>query len=397
MDLTLGLRIKDYPRLLPKVYGFSTNIAKDAMIGAEFEIEGNNLPRQFNYYWQATDDGSLRGPHAEFVLTRPITVERFKERAFPYLTKQCKKNKAKFNISGRCSTHIHINVQNMYAYQVFAFAGLYYLFEPAALFLAGEERSGNLFCVGANNSAYIPMMMTNAVMNVDKHCIHNVFGSEYKYSAVNFCSVRKYGSLEFRAMRGTLDPDDVYPWIDFLVALRNYAANMTPQDMPMLLQNLSQQGPTEFLGEIIGKDTPYRKIVAMAGSKEDLDNLIYESIGYNQAVFFEPEWDKLLLHDFSTDEKYVEAVKKGIKDDTISKTDSNYLLSYTSPQLYKTIMGDKAKPTTINYEQLARLERMPFERGQRGNRPAAVRRRPRGLRPGQVVRQEGGRVILEIE
>ncbi|KAL6304656.1 putative amidoligase [Sparassis latifolia] len=65
---------------------------------------------------------------------------------------------------------------------------------------------------------------------------------------VNFVSVSKYGTIEFRQHEGTIDPAVVCAWADFLLALIRYAMELSAKTMITL-------DPTNMpLVDIVGKD-----------------------------------------------------------------------------------------------------------------------------------------------
>ena len=296
MDLRLGFLVKDLPKYFNN-FAFRTNLPASAEIGAEFEVEGSRLPDPalFKYHWFVENDGSLRGRYwqecAEYVLKNPVSVAYFKSKSFPYLTKIMRRNKAKPKFSGRCSTHIHVNVQNMYIYQVIVFALLYYIFEDIALRLAGQERSGNLFCIGANNSD----VFSEAIKQAMESNINELVNDGAKYAAVNFNSIPKYGSLEFRALRGTFNQNEVYNWIDFLFALKNHAASMAPEDAGNVLDALSLARPHVYLRNIL-REHPnlYDKLRRDCGGVDSMDRTIYNCARNVQSVIYDVNWSRIV-------------------------------------------------------------------------------------------------------
>lgn len=47
-----------------------------------------------------------------------------------------------------------------------------------------------------------------------------------KYSALNLCTLAKYGTLEFRSLEGTDDWTKIYTWIRAIMALRKAGKDM---------------------------------------------------------------------------------------------------------------------------------------------------------------------------
>ena len=217
-------------------------------VGIEIEAEGTNLPRS-PLGWKVEHDGSLRGPdknrtddlsHAcEYVLPVPVARGKVKE-VLHNLEAAYEKNNSQVAHSYRCSTHVHINVQELHMNQVYNFIVLYAMFEEFLVKYCGEERVGNLFCLRFQDAeAVIPTLIYAARHNVFRH-----LGSDkLRYSALNVASMAKYGSLEFRAMRGTREMEEIETWVKLLLCLKDTAVKYErPQDLVAEMSVLGAEG-----------------------------------------------------------------------------------------------------------------------------------------------------------
>src|SRR3546814_8513519 len=67
---------------------------------------------------------------------------------------------------------------------------------------------------------------------------------------MNVKALGDYGSLEFRAMRGTRDMDLIYSWAETLLNLREFAKQF---DNPAeIADTFSMRGPSNFMGDALG-------------------------------------------------------------------------------------------------------------------------------------------------
>jgi hypothetical protein len=194
----------------------------DGLFGIELECEGHDMHVSQLPAWNTTDDGSLRGRYpserAEFVLRKPLD----KAAAIASVKKlfiEQEKYGAKFNFSHRCSVHVHVNVQDMNIVQLLNFFYLGMLFETPLMMYCGPERIGNLFCLRAIDAEYLIDHMRQAFRNRNVPIGHD----NLRYSFMNVESLRKYGSLEFRGMKGNKDVEFISRWLDMLASLKKAA------------------------------------------------------------------------------------------------------------------------------------------------------------------------------
>lgn len=192
-------------------------------VGIEVEVEGANLNPIDSDIWKTEDDGSLRGifPHgrSEYVLKKPIGIKTV-EQAITALAEHQKD--AKLNFSFRCSVHVHVNVGDLTFEEFLAYLYLVILLESPLMTLCGEERIGNRFCLRVPDAeGYIEHL--KAVFGRGPEYLRAFNAGQVRYSAINIASVAKYGSLEFRGMKGTLDTEVLIPWCQTLFRLREVA------------------------------------------------------------------------------------------------------------------------------------------------------------------------------
>jgi len=204
-------------------------------IGIEIEVEGRNLPKIDNSYWVTVKDGSLRGESYEYVSNGPQYLNKV-----PLILKSLKNRlkDSELNLSYRTSVHIHMNMTQETLQTIQSTVYLYLLFEDALLNYAGESRKGNRFCLGFKDAEGL---VGSVLQYLTPNTIMHVNGEEVRYASINIASLPKYGTLEFRALRGTVDEKVLLPWINILFKLREIARYVSPED----IYNLSMKKGTE--------------------------------------------------------------------------------------------------------------------------------------------------------
>lgn len=189
-------------------------------LGIEIEIEGTNLPRLDNGNWRTEADGSLRGESAEYVFSSPKSLLGTRK-ALLELGGQLEANGSQVEDSGRAGVHVHVNCQELTITQLYNFATLYLILEDLLVEWCGEDRVGNLFCLGAQHAEFTCLSLARA-MDI-KEWRQVFYTDELRYASMNLKSLGQYGSLEFRAMRSTGDMEAIYKWAKTLLQLRKFA------------------------------------------------------------------------------------------------------------------------------------------------------------------------------
>jgi len=219
--------------------------SKSGEVGIEIEVEGNSLPESI-VGWIKTEDGSLRGESCEYVLRQPCK----RDRVDSYLDRVSKAY-ADCNTdvyeSARQSIHVHINVQDLSLTEIYNFIILFLIYETPLVDFCGEERGGNLFCLRSSDAEFLLTKLEEAAA---PSVFHTLNSDSLRYSALNVVSLFKYGSLEFRSMRGTADFVVVKQWINLLLSLKDYAKCFNnPVD---ILENYRSLGVARFTDDVFG-------------------------------------------------------------------------------------------------------------------------------------------------
>ena len=265
-------------------FNLPRRVAVKGDAGVEIEVEGNNLPFP-EEYWNCERDGSLRGEAIEYVLRKPLNMPELRK-ALEFLDSCYKKNNTQVNESVRAGVHVHVNVQELSMIELFSFITAYIILEDLLIKYCGEYREGNLFCLRAKDAEYLLYIIEQAVQTKDYRMFDNDI---LRYSSMNVCSLRRYGSLEFRAMRGTRDLSLIGDWAEMLVGIRDAAVKF--ESAKQVVEFFNEDGAESFLEVFLGR---YKdKICNGLPAEETLSEGLVRAF----PLAMETDWDSFLTAD----------------------------------------------------------------------------------------------------
>jgi hypothetical protein len=216
-------------------------------VGIEIEVEGRRLPH-LDKYWKNEQDGSLRGEESrEYVLEKPMTLKEARM-ALSYLDAQYKAHDTVVDDSVRAGVHVHVNVQDLNIIQLYNFMTTYLVLEEVLVKWCGPHREGNLFCLRAGDADYLLTQLQEVAESKDFRVLHS---DQLRYASMNVKALGTYGSLEFRAMRGTRDLDLIYKWAEVLVGLREFSKGFESPEK--VIEGFSEGQAKGFLEAALGE------------------------------------------------------------------------------------------------------------------------------------------------
>lgn len=226
----------------------------DGDIGIEIECEGNNLKNTNDIVeiinWVTEKDGSLRGhfPYksCEYVLAKPIKFDNV-QKTLSDLVEHLKDSKLAF--SYRTSVHIHLNCQSATEDVVHNIVYTYYILEQMLMDYCGEHRNGNRFCLRLSDAEAI----TDLVGSFYKKGLpfwKTIDENHCRYAALNLAAIRKYGSIEFRGMRGTLNLKVLNNWIGAIKYIKQYAESK--KNVLEIQEDYKKLGAEGFILTVLG-------------------------------------------------------------------------------------------------------------------------------------------------
>jgi hypothetical protein len=217
-------------------------------LGLEIEVEGDNLPDYLGGYWRAVIDNSLRGG-MEYIFDRPLTLPEA-DKAITQLKNTFKEFKSKLSFSFRTSTHVHVNVCELKYSSLLNMIYTYLILEGPMMEYCGEIRKNNRFCLRLQDAANLLTVLESVFKDTDGKRYNRIPANMVRYASINLEALAKFGSLEFRGMRGTLDSETILTWCGSLLALRTFSETI---DNPMQVYNLYMElGPEKFMEKVLG-------------------------------------------------------------------------------------------------------------------------------------------------
>lgn len=214
-------------------------------VGVEIEIEGSNLPTDFaDSFWKVERDGSLRGEAFEYVST-PMNIDQLGQ-YMAYFKSKFIENHAIINDSIRAGVHVHMNIQKLTFTQFFNVVTAYFILEDLLVKWCGPSREGNLFCLRAKDAEWVLLQLFHVAQTGNIRSLHT---EHIRYCSLNFLSMFKYGTLEFRAMRTSPQLELIETWTNMIWELKENALKFeNPLEM---ITSISGDGVDSFLNTIL--------------------------------------------------------------------------------------------------------------------------------------------------
>ena len=268
----------NYQRNVTDIFGEVNDYVEE--IGVEIEVEGRDLPQRIPSYWTVHADGSLRNGGLEYVLNKPTSRKHIYS-YLQYLEKKLKEFGATVVMTPRCSVHVHLTAKDMTILEVYLNLILYIIFEHLLVKYAGEAREGNLFCLRASDAEFFVERLRHCAEQDD----YSAFWDEVhlRYTSVNICALQKFNSLEYRALRGTTDPDIINDWIGMLLRMKDIAKTYhTPTE---IIVDFSVKGPIKFLEYVLGD------YASRFGAGEAVKKALWDGMRLAQDIAYARAWE----------------------------------------------------------------------------------------------------------
>lgn len=228
---------------------------KDKDIGIEVEVEGQNLPDSFQYWWAVHHDNSLKtknpGDQAyEYVLKNPIKTTELVKALNHLGTKLA--NSTVFD-STRTSVHVHLNWQGKKWKDFYNFVTLWTALEPAMISWCRSDRHDNLFCLrGASAEGALDHLIMYLRKKPLLNGVYDLNEELHRYAALNLCCMIKFGSSEIRCLEGTTDMGRIYQWAMKLIELQIKAHKY--ENPTQIMQDLSTSGIMDWASRMAGPE-----------------------------------------------------------------------------------------------------------------------------------------------
>lgn len=264
-------------------------------IGIEIEVEGERLPASNcpaigRTQWIYKHDGSLRAVGggapggAEYVLAEPVDQPDVPV-ALGNLFRHFRDNGARIVNSTRCSTHVHLNMQQMKLNQVASFVILWATFEDALSLWCGDHRAGNHFALRLSDC-------DDAVDRWLRAFKTGCFEWSYdrRYLALNPASLATFGSLEVRMMGGADNERDVVKWVDWLQRIKRAATSPRFENPESIAGAFSGCMGLDFARQILGEEATEELARICDASGESFSSLMRKGFRRIQQLCWALPW-----------------------------------------------------------------------------------------------------------
>lgn len=249
-------------------------------VGIEIEVEGVNLPLKTPMGWRVEYDGSLRGESYEYVFTSPVPRDKV-EVLLGRLDEKFKEKGSEVFDSGRAGIHVHVNIRDLTKAELYNFMCLYIIFEDLLVKWCGELREGNLFCLRIKDAEHLLQYLAESLRQDQLNILHD---DNIRYASMNCKAILQYGSLEFRAMRSTVDMEAIQQWVNLLLALKDKAKTFnSPREV---INTMSWEGPEAFAKATFGD------MLSSFPANTDWRKNVIEGIRRAQNVAYAIEWEE---------------------------------------------------------------------------------------------------------
>lgn len=246
--------------------------AETDLFGVEIELEGRRVKTNQEHilkYWGRHEDGSLRtikpmSEACEYTFVRPLDMEDTTE-ALKVLFKYLNTSPVEVFESYRTSIHVHMNCLNDTMRTICNFLTLAIIFDELFVSQNGETRVGNNFCLRSRDAEG---QIADLIQTITKYGSFLNLSPNDRYSAINFSSLTKFGTVEFRSLECTTDYDRVIHWIKTIQALKTAARQYeNPRE---IISKFSRRGPLGFMIGHLGEQ--YSKYAAVQGAHQMMHN-----------------------------------------------------------------------------------------------------------------------------
>lgn len=217
-------------------------------IGLEFEYEqvAPNFVRvqtemrthPLGEVWEIKEDGSLRNGGMEFVFKDPLKAKNVPS-TIDYLCQIAQKYK--FDPHERAGIHVHTEMVQFDTEQLEKVAILYALLEPYLFqFVGDSRRTSTRFCrAWMDAPGHLDTILDFLV--ADGRHARAYIQQIPRYSALNFASLTKFGTIEWRHLPASLDSRYICEWLNIILRFIDFATTTQIKSEELILYFLKNQ------------------------------------------------------------------------------------------------------------------------------------------------------------
>jgi hypothetical protein len=267
----------------------------DCCIGLELEFE--NAAQQEDVYRIIMPkfvafghDPSLRGDGIELRFTHPLSgvdLTAAITELMMIVAEFARKNESPLALNLRTSLHVHLDVRNLTPEQFRRLKMVSIMFEKVLFHYCSPTREYNNFCLPTYRAEELRQQYANILdANRGDEVLPVFIQGASKYMAINFLTLKEFGSVEFRMHQGTLDMDEVIEWVSIIQCLKKAALDMQFDGPTELVIQVSKLGARPLGMQIFGPlwhelDYPDAEVDIMHGARFVQDLLLLPKLQYD--------------------------------------------------------------------------------------------------------------------
>lgn len=248
-------------------------------VGIEIEVEGENLP-SIGFPWRMESDGSLKGSGAgvEYVLGMPVEKSTLPDVISNFSGRF--NNSVVYN-SIYAGIHVHANIQHFTLRQLVNLLTCLFVLEEPMVRWCGKTRVGNHFCLRSCDAEWLIEFIRTMILTENPKLMVN--NDSIRYAAFNLKAIPLHGSLEFRTLESTIDPERITIWANTIL---NIVEQSQTYDNPVqIVQDVKRLGPIGFMNKMMGQ-------YAAHFYTADCDKLIKDGLIIAQEIAYVKDWNK---------------------------------------------------------------------------------------------------------
>lgn len=225
----------------------NSKLISEDFAGIEIEVEGFREHTMFNH-WNMVSDGSLRDNGVEFVTKTPMGGDELANAIHEMSVKLARTSHVK---NFRTSTHIHVDVTDMYCDEYLRFVLALYSFE--SLFFSSNviDRTSSNFCLPLKKSQGLVRMLGDYINNTGVRepldNIHALSSRWPKYSSINLRSTHELGTIELRCYECLTEEKQLLDAVNRVLLLKVLAKDYEGS-YKSFLKHIKGLDPRKFFG-----------------------------------------------------------------------------------------------------------------------------------------------------
>lgn len=228
----------------------------NGMIGLELEVESNTkLPIIDTGTWKTVRDPSLRSAFPFEYTTRSPIPFIGTHRSINNLLSRLNDKEVSDPIANSPTTswHVHLNALEFTITELMTRLFLYWMIEPLVIKHCGTRREQNTFALQLKDSMYTltrfdTKFYTDFISNPRDVVRGGHYSQENRYASQNMSALSKFGSVEYRAMKGTLNEEEIKMWTDLLTRIWECNTFNNPSEALCYFYDKGSTGIVEYLG-----------------------------------------------------------------------------------------------------------------------------------------------------